>query len=58
MSYSQAEMDLMRYGTDGHEDFRYSSETDYYAVAPKKIVWCDGCGLVNDECECEEGDYV
>lgn len=54
MNYSQAEMDIMRYGTDGDRDLRYSPEIDYYAVADKGIVLCDGCGLVEEECECED----
>lgn len=53
MRLSQAEMDLMRFGTDGDLDYRAMGEIDYYALGEKGIAICPGCGLVEDECECE-----
>jgi hypothetical protein len=58
-NYSQAELDIMRYGTDGGgsvhgvDDEEDTCHGCGYLESDCACEFCDDCGLSIHECECE-----
>lgn len=52
MQYSQAEMDLMRYGTDGGGNVHDVDYTDTCEDCGEGNEWCE-CASICDQCDCE-----